>query len=56
MKLSIECDPGDYETLSEHYNQITPIEDRLKYTFDEFLTDILSEEAERIREEHKGAV
>lgn len=53
LKLTIECDPKDYETLSAHYNQITPIEDRLKYTLDEFMTDILIEEAKRIKEEYK---
>lgn len=53
LKLTIECDPSIFESLSEHYNRITPIMDRLAYTFDEYLTDILSEEAERITNEYK---
>jgi len=53
MKLTIECPPEVFEILSNHYDQITPIDERLDYTFDEFMTDILSEEAERIREQYK---
>lgn len=55
MKLEIECQPEDFETLSNHYNRITPIMDRLAYSFENYMTDILSEEAERIREENKDA-
>ena len=53
MKLEIECDPGDFETLSNHYNRITPIMDRLAYSFENYMTDILSEEVQRIKEEYK---
>jgi hypothetical protein len=53
MKLTIECEPSVFETLSNHYNHITPIMDRLAYSFDNYMTDILSEEAERIRAEYK---
>ena len=53
MKLTIECHPETFEILSSHYDQITPIMDRLAYSFDNYLTDILTEEAERIKEEHK---
>jgi hypothetical protein len=53
MKLTIECPPEVFETLSNHYDQITPIDERLDYTFDEFMTDILIEETERIREQYK---
>lgn len=55
MKLTIECKPEDFETLSNHYNKITPIMDRLVYSFDNYMTDILSEEVQRIKEEYKGA-
>lgn len=55
MKLIVECEPEVFETLSDHYNRITPIMDRLTYSFDNYMTDILSEEAERIREENKDA-
>lgn len=53
MKLTIECLPEVFEILSDHYNRITPIMDRLAYSFDNYMTDILSEEAERIRETYK---
>lgn len=56
MKLTIECEPAVFETLSDHYNRITPIMDRLAYSFDNYMTDILSEEAERIREEYKDDI
>ena len=52
MKLTIECEPSVFEILSDHYNQITPIMDRLAYTFDEYLTDLLTEESQRIKAEY----
>ena len=55
MKLTIECPPEVFEILSDHYDQITPIDERLDYTFDEFMTDILVEETKRIKEEYKHA-
>ena len=54
MKLTIECHPETFEILSSHYDQITPIMDRLTYSFDNYMTDILTEEAERIREQYKA--
>ena len=55
MKLTIECPPEVFEILSDHYNEITPMDERLDYTFDEFMTDILVEETKRIKEEYKYA-
>jgi len=52
MKLTIECPPEVFEILSNHYDQITPIDERLDYTFDEFMTDILIEETTRIKHEY----
>ena len=51
--MEIECDPSVFEILSNHYDRITPIMDRLAYSFDNYMADILTEEAERIREQYK---
>jgi hypothetical protein len=53
IKLTIECHPEVFEILSDHYRQITPIADRLEYTFEEYMTDILTEESKRIKQEYR---